>query len=197
MRVWELCRIVYRLGVNWQFQPEERSSQIANSTSLPVLSAAGAESIGRFWLRLFGRHRFVAFPSGTMDEAQRIFTPILRRLVLDANWTQIGCDEARRKRTIRELEVQIGNSSQRVSIQLHQSSHRETKRRISIMNVKAKWCVSAGIVVMAVVTFVIAGSHRASAAPPRPASNVEVPKFVVDPSWPHIPNGGNLGHVSS
>jgi hypothetical protein len=40
-------------------------------------------------------------------------------------WPQIGCDEGGRKSTMRELEVQIGNSCQRVSIQLNQSSHRE------------------------------------------------------------------------
>src|SRR3981081_983308 len=65
------------------------------------------------------------------------------------------------------------------------------------MNVKLKWCVSVSIVVAAIVMFATAGSHHASAAPPRPASNVEVPKFVVDPSWPHIPNGWTLGQVSS
>ena len=65
------------------------------------------------------------------------------------------------------------------------------------MNVKRKLCVSAGIILVAVVAFVIAGSHRASAAPPRPAAQFEVPKFVVDPSWPHIPNGWTLGQVSS
>ena len=43
----------------------------------------------------------------------------------------------------------------------------------------------------------IAGSRRTSAAPPLPATKVEVPKFVVDPSWPHIPNGWTLGQVSS
>jgi NHL repeat len=71
-----------------------------------------------------------------------------------------------------------------------------TKRRIRIMNVKRNLCASAGIVLVAVVAFVIAGSRHASAAPPRPAS-VEVPKFAVDPSWPHIPNGWTLGQVSS
>ena len=64
------------------------------------------------------------------------------------------------------------------------------------MNVKRKLCASAGIVLVAVVAFVIAGSRHASAALPRPAS-VEVPKFAVDPSWPHIPNGWTLGQVSS
>ena len=57
--------------------------------------------------------------------------------------------------------------------------------------------ISAGIVLAVVVAFTIAGSRRASAAPPLPAANVEVPKFVVDPSWPHIPNGWTLGQVSS
>ena len=65
------------------------------------------------------------------------------------------------------------------------------------MKAKRKLCVSAGIVWVAVVAFAIAGLCRTSAAPPRPASMVEVPKFVVDPSWPHIPNGWTLGQVSS
>ena len=56
---------------------------------------------------------------------------------------------------------------------------------------------SASIVVVAIVAFLIAGSRRTSAAPPLPAGTVEVPKFVVDPSWPHIPNGWTLGQVSS
>jgi hypothetical protein len=72
----------------------------------------------------------------------------------------------------------------------------EKKRRIRIVNANRKFYISAGIVLVAVVSFVI-GSHHASAAPPRPASEVEVPKFVVDPSWPHIPNGWTLGQVSS
>src|SRR5579864_2859574 len=57
--------------------------------------------------------------------------------------------------------------------------------------------VSAGVVLTVVVAFLIAGSRRTSAAPPLPATKVEVPKFVVDPSWPHIPNGWTLGQVSS
>jgi len=65
------------------------------------------------------------------------------------------------------------------------------------MKEKRTLCVSAGIVLVAVAAFVIAGSHRASATPPHPASKVEVPKFEVDPSWPHIPNGWALGQVSS
>ena len=65
------------------------------------------------------------------------------------------------------------------------------------MNVKGNFCVSAGMVLVAVMAYVIAGSQRASTAPPRSASKVEVPKFVVDPSWPHIPNGWTLGQVSS
>src|SRR5215467_14856549 len=65
------------------------------------------------------------------------------------------------------------------------------------MNEKRQLCLSAGLVLFAVAAFVIAGSHWASATPPRPAPQVEVPKFVVDPSWPHIPNGWTLGQVSS
>jgi len=64
------------------------------------------------------------------------------------------------------------------------------------MNLKRNLRLSAAIVLVAVGALVIAGSHWASAAPPRP-SKVEVPKFVVDPSWPHIPNGWTLGQVSS
>ena len=69
------------------------------------------------------------------------------------------------------------------------------------MSVKPKLYVIAGSVLAAVVGFAIAGSHRTSAAASRSASrfasNVEVPKFVVDPSWPHIPNAWTLGQVSS
>src|SRR5216683_3740197 len=57
--------------------------------------------------------------------------------------------------------------------------------------------VSAGIIIAAVVALVISGSRRTSAATPSPAYTMEVPKFVVDPSWPHIPNGWTLGQVSS
>ena len=65
------------------------------------------------------------------------------------------------------------------------------------MNVNQKQRVSAGIVFVAIVAIVIAGSHRTAAAPQHPAFKVEVPKFAVDPSWPHIPNGWTLGQVSS
>src|SRR6202045_1717878 len=65
------------------------------------------------------------------------------------------------------------------------------------MNLKRNLWLAAASVSVAIVAFGIAGSHRASATPPRPAANVEVPKFVVDPSWPHIPNGWTLGQVSS
>src|ERR1700730_16766058 len=65
------------------------------------------------------------------------------------------------------------------------------------MNAKRKLCVSVVIILVSIIAFVIAGSHLASAAPPRQASKVEVPKFAVDPSWPHIPNGWTLGQVSS
>src|SRR5580765_2031678 len=54
--------------------------------------------------------------------------------------------------------------------------------------------VIAGAVVASIVG--LFGLHRTSAATP-PASKVEVPKFVVDPTWPHIPNGWTLGQVSS
>src|SRR5438132_373515 len=65
------------------------------------------------------------------------------------------------------------------------------------MHVNQKLCANAGIVSVAVVVLMITGSDRASAALPRPPSKVEVPKFAVDPAWPHIPNGWTLGQVSS
>jgi hypothetical protein len=55
----------------------------------------------------------------------------------------------------------------------------------------------AGIALAVLAVFAMTGSRRASAAAPLPASKMEVPKFVVDPSWPHIPNGWTLGQVSS
>src|SRR6185369_13292989 len=55
--------------------------------------------------------------------------------------------------------------------------------------------VIAGAVFASIVG--LFGLHRTSAAAPLPASKVEVPKFVVDPTWPHIPNGWTLGQVSS
>ena len=64
------------------------------------------------------------------------------------------------------------------------------------MNLKRNLWLSAAILLAAVGALVVAGSHWASAAPARP-SKVEVPKFVVDPSWPRIPNGWTLGQVSS
>ncbi len=68
------------------------------------------------------------------------------------------------------------------------------------MNAKAIFRVSRGLVWTAIVTlamgvtFAIFASRRTSAAP---ASRVTAPKFEVDPSWPHIPNGWTLGQVSS
>ena len=59
------------------------------------------------------------------------------------------------------------------------------------------WSMSAGIVLAGVLAFTFAGTRRTSAAPAPPATKVEVPKFAVDPSWPHIPNGWTLGQVSS
>jgi hypothetical protein len=65
------------------------------------------------------------------------------------------------------------------------------------MKLKRMLSMGALIASVAVVAFTIAVSLRVSAAAPRPASNVDVPKFEVDPSWPHIPNGWTLGQVSS
>ena len=64
------------------------------------------------------------------------------------------------------------------------------------MNLKRNLWLSAAILLAAVGALVVAGSHWASAAAARP-SKVEVPKFIVDPSWPRIPNGWTLGQVSS
>jgi hypothetical protein len=65
------------------------------------------------------------------------------------------------------------------------------------MNMNQRQRLSVGIVILAILACVITASHRTAAAPQRPASKVEVPKFTVDPSWPHIPNGWTLGQVSS
>jgi len=78
---------------------------------------------------------------------------------------------------MREPGLRIENCDQDGSIQLNQS-----KRGLSGMVSKPKQRVGAGLFLTAVVALVIAGSHRTAAALPRPASNVEVPKFVVDPS---------------
>jgi len=66
----------------------------------------------------------------------------------------------------------------------------EEPREDQCYECEAEVMCEVGIVLVAVAAFVIAGSHRASATPPRPASKVEVPKFEVDPSWPHIRTGG-------
>ena len=64
------------------------------------------------------------------------------------------------------------------------------------MNLKRNLWLSAAILLAAVGALVLGESHWASAAAARP-SKVEVPKFIVDPSWPRIPNGWTLGQVSS
>jgi DNA-binding beta-propeller fold protein YncE len=66
-----------------------------------------------------------------------------------------------------------------------------------MMSLRRMLWVSAGIAWLSVAAFVVAGLHRASASLPPAASKVTAPKFVVDPSWPHIPNGWTLGQVSS
>ncbi len=102
----------------------------------------------------------------------------------DPSWQTANSLCARQwKRTMPKREVRNGEI-QRV---LNETRYRETTRRIRFMNLNRKFCGSAGILLVAIGSFVIAGSRRASAAPPRPASEVEVPKFAVDPSWPHIP----------
>ncbi|MBZ5660117.1 MAG: hypothetical protein LAO08_06885 [Acidobacteriia bacterium] len=57
--------------------------------------------------------------------------------------------------------------------------------------------LGAALALAGVMSFVPAGSRGASAAQPLPPAKMEAPKFVVDPSWPHIPNGWTLGQVSS
>jgi hypothetical protein len=54
---------------------DERTRQIVNSTSLLVVSAVEADLTGGFWLKLSGGYRLVVFPTGTRDEAWRIFRP--------------------------------------------------------------------------------------------------------------------------
>jgi len=54
---------------------DERTRQIVNSTSLLVVSAGEADLNGGFWLKLSGGYRLVVFPTGTRDEAWRIFRP--------------------------------------------------------------------------------------------------------------------------
>ncbi len=66
-----------------------------------------------------------------------------------------------------------------------------------MMNPKRKLCVGICIVASAAFAWAIPAPHRILAAPQRPATKYEVPKFAVDPSWPHIPNGWTLGQVSS
>jgi DNA-binding beta-propeller fold protein YncE len=56
---------------------------------------------------------------------------------------------------------------------------------------------TAGLVLLAAAVFAMIGWRQSSAASPGVAAKVAVPKFAVDPSWPHIPNGWTLGQVSS
>jgi hypothetical protein len=65
------------------------------------------------------------------------------------------------------------------------------------MDMPRKMWPSVGIALLAVTALVVFGSHKAMANPPKPGDTVEAPKFVVDPTWPHIPNGWTLGQVSS
>ena len=64
-----------------------------------------------------------------------------------------------------------------------------------------KQTIGVGVVLLAFVTGVIGlgqvGRGNAAAAQARQTQQREVPKFEVDPSWPHIPNGWTLGQVSS
>jgi len=62
------------------------------------------------------------------------------------------------------------------------------------MKIKRMLFVCAGVGLMA--AFAVSGTHSTSAEA-RSGSKREVPKFVVDPSWPKIPNGWTLGQVSS
>jgi hypothetical protein len=49
----------------------------------------------------------------------------------------------------------------------------------------------------AAVGLLLIGSYGAAVAQTRAASTGQVPKFEVDPNWPHIPNGWTLGQVAS
>jgi NHL repeat len=65
------------------------------------------------------------------------------------------------------------------------------------VNMKRRLSVGGGVALVAVTALVISGSHRLTGAQHSATSTREVPKFEVDPSWPHIPNGWTLGQVSS
>ncbi len=72
-----------------------------------------------------------------------------------------------------------------------------TRIQAGIDDRRSMMVFAAALALAGVVALTLSGSRRASAAPPLPPATVEVPKFVVDPSWPHIPNGWTLGQVSS
>src|ERR1700722_16506670 len=57
---------------------------------------------------------------------------------------------------------------------------------------KRRYVVATILIIIA--AWSILRSERIS---PAPGGKVAVPKFAVDPSWPHIPNGWTLGQVSS
>jgi hypothetical protein len=54
---------------------DERTRQIVNSTTLLVATEVEADLTGGFWLKLSGGYRLIVFPTGTRDEAWRIFRP--------------------------------------------------------------------------------------------------------------------------
>jgi hypothetical protein len=54
---------------------DERTGQIINSTSHLVATSVEADLTGGFWLKLSGGYRLAVFPTGTRDEAWRIFRP--------------------------------------------------------------------------------------------------------------------------
>jgi len=60
---------------------------------------------------------------------------------------------------------------------------------------KLKQIVCAAVALMAAI--VIIGSRRPAMAQSHDASMRGIPKFQVDPTWPHVPNGWTLGQVSS
>jgi DNA-binding beta-propeller fold protein YncE len=64
------------------------------------------------------------------------------------------------------------------------------------MNIRITRTIGVGVAFVA-VAIVSAGTHRTAAPQARLASAREAPKFEVDPSWPHIPNGWVLGQVAS
>jgi hypothetical protein len=58
-----------------------------------------------------------------------------------------------------------------------------------------KRTICAGVALATVL--VTAGSHRTAVGQAHASATRELPRFEVDPQWPHIPNGWTLGQVAS